>query len=110
MKGENPNHQLRLSIDLRSLKEHEFTAQLSLRYSAVAALGLSAFQSASIAVPNPRVETALKDCFLSGYFQASGADMSVKLGEKVQIELWHCDRLKKDTLLGKTTLDLQKIL
>ena len=38
------------------------------------------------------------------------ADVADKLSQKVQIDLWHSDRLKKDTLLGKTTLDLSKIL
>jgi hypothetical protein len=110
MKNESANHQLRFSIDLHGLKDHEFTAQLSLRYSAVPALGLAAFRSPSIAVPNPRVEITLRDCFLTGYFQASMADVAEKLSHKLQIELWHCDRLKKDTLLGKSFLELQKIL
>lgn len=90
--------------------DHEFTAQLSLRYSAISALGMSSFRSSSIAVPNARVETVLKDCFQTGYFKASMADVAEKLNMKIQIELWHCDRLKKDTLLGKVTADLQKIL
>ena len=110
MKKESANHQLRFSIDLRSLKEHEFTAQLSLRYGAISALGLSSFRSSSIAVPNARVETSLKDCFLSGYFEASMVDVEEKLGQKLMIELWHCDRLKKDTLLGKAVVDLRRIL
>ena len=38
------------------------------------------------------------------------ADVANKLNHKHQIELWHSDRLKKDTLLGKTTVDIQKIL
>lgn len=110
MKNDSPNHQLRFSIDLRSIVDHEFTAQLSLRYSAIGELGMSSFRSSSIALPNARVETALKDCFLTGYFKASMADVAEKLNMKIQIELWHCDRLKKDTLLGKVTVDLQKIL
>jgi hypothetical protein len=57
MKNENSNHQLRLSIDIKALKDHEFTAQLSLRYKANPSLGLPHFRSASIAVPNARVET-----------------------------------------------------
>lgn len=36
--------------------------------------------------------------------------MSTKLNQQIKIELWHCDRLKKDTLLGKVTVELQKIL
>jgi hypothetical protein len=32
------------------------------------------------------------------------------LSQKIYIELWHNDRLKKDVLLGKTALDAQKIL
>ena len=38
------------------------------------------------------------------------ADVADKLNQKIAIDLWHSDRLKKDTLLGKTTLDLSKIL
>ena len=104
MKNDNPNHQLRFSLDLRSIKEHEFTAQLSLRYSAITALGLPSFRSASIPISNAKAETMLKDCFLSGYFQASGADMASKISEKILIVLGHCDRLKKDTLLGKVSV------
>jgi len=68
MKSDNPKHQMRISIDLRALKDHDFTAQLSLRYAANPALGLSLFRSPSIAIPNARAEVTLKDCFLSGYF------------------------------------------
>lgn len=73
MKNENSNHQLRISIDIRSLKEHEFTAQLSLRYKPNSSLGLPGFRSASIPISNPRVEVMLKDCFQSGYFQTSAS-------------------------------------
>jgi hypothetical protein len=83
MSNDNNNHQLRFSLDLRSIKEHEFTAQLSLRYPPIPSLGLPAFRSASMAVPNPRVETMLKDCFLSGYFQASAVEMPVKLHQRI---------------------------
>ena len=110
MKTESSNHQLRFSIDIRSLKDHEFTAQLSIRYNAIAALGLASFRSPAIPIANPRVETTIRDCFLTGYFQASMADVADKLNQKIAIDLWHSDRLKKDTLLGKTTLDLSKIL
>jgi hypothetical protein len=108
MKNENPNHQMRVSVDLRAVKEQDFTAQLSLRYAAVPALGLPAFRSPSLALPNPRVEVPLKDCFQTGYFLATAADMQAKLGT-VEIELWHCDRLRKDQLLGKASLELQKV-
>jgi hypothetical protein len=110
MSNDNPNHQLRFSLDLRSIKEHEFTAQLSLRYAPIAALGLPSFRSASIAIANPRAEVMLKDCFLNGYFQASSADIPSKLNQAIEIELWHYDRLKKDTLLGKAILEVGKIL
>ena len=38
------------------------------------------------------------------------ADVAEKLSQKLVIQSWHSDRLKKDTLLGKTTIDLQKII
>ena len=110
MKNENSNHQLRISIDLHALKEHEFTAQLSLRYKANPSLGLPHFRSASMAVPNPRVEIQLRDCFQSGYFQASASDMKGRLGQCLEVELWHTDRLKSDTLLGRAKVDLEKLL
>lgn len=109
MKNESANHQMRLSVDLRAVKEQEFTAQLSLRYAAVPALGLPAFRSPSLPLPNPRLELPLKDCFQTAYFQATAADMHAKLAT-IQIELWHCDRLRKDQLLGKATLELQKVV
>jgi hypothetical protein len=83
MKSESSNHQLRFSIDIRSLKEHEFTAQLSIRYNAISALGLASFRSPSIPIANPRVETTIRDCFLTGYFQASMVDVADKLSQKV---------------------------
>jgi hypothetical protein len=101
MKSENSNHQLRISIDLRALKDHEFTAQLSLRYKANPSLGLPAFRSASVAVPNPRVEVHLRDCFQSGYFQSSSGEIGGRLAQSVEVELWHTDRLKSDTQLGR---------
>ena len=110
MKNENSNHQLRISIDLHALKEHEFTAQLSLRYKANPSLGLPNFRSASMAVSNPRVEIQLRDCFQSGYFQASASDMKGRLGQCLEVELWHTDRLKSDTLLGRVKVDLEKLL
>jgi hypothetical protein len=79
MKNDNPQHQMRISVDLRALKDHDFTAQLSLRYAANPFLGLSSFRSPSIPVPNARAEINLKDCFLSGYFQAKATDMPDKL-------------------------------
>jgi hypothetical protein len=110
MKNENSNHQLRISIDLHALKEHEFTAQLSLRYKANPSLGLPNFRSASMAVSNPRVEIQLRDCFQSGYFQASASDMKGRLGQCLEVELWHTDRLKSDILLGRVKVDLEKLL
>lgn len=110
MKTENSNHQLRISLDLRSLKDHEFTAQLSLRYRANPSLGLPNFRSASIAVPNPRVEVQLRDCFQSGYFQSSSADIAGRMAQSVELELWHTDRLKSDTQLGRVTVELEKLM
>jgi hypothetical protein len=110
MKSENSNHQLRLSIDLRALKDHEFTAQLSLRYKANPSLGLASFRSASLAVSNPRVEVQLRDCFQSGYFQTSAGEMAARLAQSLEIELWHTDRLKSDTQLGWARVDLSKLL
>ena len=54
--NENKNHQLRLSIDIRSLKDHEFTAQLYLKYNSIQALSLKNFRSSpTLAVNNPKV-------------------------------------------------------
>jgi len=72
-------HQLRLSVDIRALKEHEFTAQLAFRFKAFPSLGLPAFRSPSFPVTNPRAEIQLRDCFQSGFFQASAAEMGSKL-------------------------------
>lgn len=36
--------------------------------------------------------------------------MGSRLGQSIEIELWHTDRLKSDALLGKVTLDLTKLL
>lgn len=63
-----------------------------------------------MAVSNPRSEVQLKDCFQSGYFQTTAGEMGSRLGQSIEIELWHTDRLKSDTLLGKVTVDLTKLL
>ena len=97
---DNPIHQLRLSIDLRNISQHEFTAQLFLRYAAYVPLGLPAFRSPSHPIPNAKVETPLKDCFATGYFQASASNVPDKLTHSLKIELWHNDRFKMDQLLG----------
>ncbi len=36
--------------------------------------------------------------------------MNSRLSQGIEIELWHNDRLKSDTLLGKVQVDLGKIL
>ena len=37
-------------------------------------------------------------------------DVAEKLNQTLVIQSWHSDRLKKDTLLGKTTINLQKVI
>lgn len=68
--SESKNHQLRLSIDIRSIKDHEFTAQLYIKYGAILTLGIKPFRSSpTISVNNPKAELNLSaNCFASGYF------------------------------------------
>ena len=35
--------------------------------------------------------------------------MAEKITQNIEIELWHCDRLKNDVLLGKTIFELEKL-
>lgn len=101
---DNPTNQLRLSVDLRSISQHDFTAQLFFKYNPHTPLGLPALRSASQPIPNPKVETPLKDCFQTGYFQGSSDEIADKLTHNLKIELWHNDRFKKDQLLGIAVL------
>lgn len=39
------NHQMRLSIEIISIKDHEFTAQALFKYSSIPDLGIKHFQS-----------------------------------------------------------------
>ena len=49
-------NQLRVSIDVKAVKEQEFTAQLYIQYKGIPDLGIKSFRSTpSIAVNNPRV-------------------------------------------------------
>lgn len=36
--------------------------------------------------------------------------MSARLSQSVEVELWHTDRLKSDTQLGRAKVDLAKLL
>jgi Ca2+-dependent lipid-binding protein len=36
--------------------------------------------------------------------------MSSRLNQSIEIELWHTDRLKTDTLLGKVQVELTRLL
>lgn len=54
--SQNKNHQLRLSVDIRSIKEHEFTAQLYIKYNGINNLSLRSFRSSpTLSVNNPKV-------------------------------------------------------
>lgn len=44
--NEERKHQLRLSIDIRSIKDHDFTAQLYFKYASIPDLNVKAFKSA----------------------------------------------------------------
>ena len=67
-------NQLRLSVDIRSLKEHEFTAQLYFSYKSQPELGIKNFRSSpSLAITNPRVEVEINNCFRSYMFEATRA-------------------------------------
>jgi hypothetical protein len=53
---EKKNHQLRLSIDIRSIKDHDFTAQLYLKYNSILELTIKNFRSSpTLAVNNSKV-------------------------------------------------------
>lgn len=54
--SQNQKHQLRLSIDLRSIKEQNFTAQMYLKYASIPSLNIKNFRSApTIPINNPKV-------------------------------------------------------
>lgn len=101
-----------MSIDVRSIKDHEFTAQLYLKYNAIPNLGIKTFRSSpTISVNNPKAEFNLSaSCFTSGYFEAGPGEVENKLSEVLKIEFWHSDRLKKDVLLGMSKLELKQVL
>lgn len=85
--SESKNHQLRLSVDVRSIKDHQFTAQLYLKYIAIPSLGIKSFRtSPTISVNNPKAEFNLSaSCFTSGYFEAGPGEVENKLSEVLKI-------------------------
>ena len=110
--SQSKSHQLRLSIDIRSLKDHEFTAQLYIKYNGVQSLGLKPFRSSpTIAVNNPKAEFNLSaNCFVSGYFEAGPGEVEDKISQVLKLQLWHSDRLKKDIMLGMAKVQLKEVL
>lgn len=61
-------HQCRLSIDFKSIKDHQFTAQMYLKYSYIPDLGIKNFRSTSAPINQAKVETAIDNCFKTYYF------------------------------------------
>jgi hypothetical protein len=72
-------HQLRLSIDIKSIKDHEFTAQLYVKYNAIHELGIDNYRSSpTLSLNNQRIETQFKDCFGFYYFQTNSITSKIR--------------------------------
>lgn len=104
-------HRLKLSIDVKSIKDQEFIGQLFVRYPALPELGVKQFRSApTLAVTATKVEYALPNAFASYYFEASGQNIAEKMEAVLEVEVWHSDRLKKDVMLGLARIELNQIM
>ncbi|EAS04121.2 centrosomal protein, putative (macronuclear) [Tetrahymena thermophila SB210] len=108
---QNPEHRLRLSIDVHSLKEHDFRGNIYARYQSLINLNIKQFKSAPpISITKPRVEEKFPNSFRSYTFDCTQANLNDRLQGEFEIELWHQDRLKKDILIGICKYNFSNIM
>lgn len=67
---------MRLSIDVRAIKDHNFTAQFYVKYASIAELGVRHFKSSpAMPLTTIKMETSLNNCFGFYNFEASSTDL-----------------------------------
>lgn len=104
-------HRLKLSVDVKSIKDQDFIGQVFARYPALPDLGVRQFRSSpTLAITATKVEFQLPNAFASYYFEASGQNIAEKMRSTLEVEIWHSDRLKKDVLLGMARVELEQIM
>jgi len=107
------SHKMRFSIDIHSIKEHNFKGLLFAKYGALPSLGIKSFMSRpATPVTTTNVETKFGPSSFTSYeFTCTKGRLYPMLNEaKLEVEIWHQDRLKNDLLIGVSTVELQKVL
>jgi len=107
------SHKMRFSIDIHSIKEHNFKGLLFAKYGALPALGIKSFMSRpATPVTTTNVETKFGPSSFTTYeFTCTKGRLYPMLNDaKLEVEIWHQDRLKNDLLIGVSTVELQKVL
>lgn len=104
-------HRLRLSIDIHSINEAQFKGLIYAYYSGINNLGIKPFKSLPAIEINNSSEELIKNSFASYTFDINKTKLLAELNQnKLKIDLFHQDRLKKDLFIGQTNVDLGELL
>jgi hypothetical protein len=70
-------HRLKLSIDVKSIKDQEFLGQIFIKYNALTDVGVRSFRNApTLPISAAKIEYQIPNAFASYFFEATGQNIT----------------------------------